>query len=123
MYTDTKTIKLFDSNHKFVDNFDEEIEKILISVHGENYYDIDEDLINSNDSEEIYHDSDLEKTIEFVDSLVVDDAPKITIVEKDKHNAHLKDFIPVLFFICITVLIITAGYYFLNNIDLMGLLS
>lgn len=123
MYSDTKTIKLFDSNHKFVDTFDEEIEKILISVHGENYYDIDEDLIISNDSDEMYHDSELEKTIELVDSLVVEDAPKITIVEKDKHKAHIKDFVPVLFFICITIVIIAAGYYFLNNVDLMGLIS
>ena len=64
-----------------------------------------------------------EKTIELVDSLVVEDAPKITIVEKDKHKAHIKDFVPVLFFICITIVIIAAGYYFLNNVDLMGLIS
>ena len=66
MYSDTKTIKLFDSNHKFVDTFDEEIEKILISVHGENHYDIDQDLTISNDSDEIYHDSELEKTVKLI---------------------------------------------------------
>jgi len=45
---DTNTIKLFDANNNLVDNFDEEIEKILISIHGENYYDTDEDLVNTN---------------------------------------------------------------------------
>lgn len=28
------TVKLFDANNKLVQNFEEEIEKILISVHG-----------------------------------------------------------------------------------------
>ena len=34
---DTNTIKLFDANNNLVVNFDEEVEKFLISIHGENY--------------------------------------------------------------------------------------
>ena len=70
---DTKTVKLFDSNNNLLPTFDEEIEKILISIHGENYYDTDEDLINTNlipiseyFNEEVYKDDELEKTIELV---------------------------------------------------------
>ena len=32
-----------------VQNFEEEIEKILISVHGESYFDVDEELVNTNE--------------------------------------------------------------------------
>lgn len=121
---DTNTIKLFDANNNLVDNFDEEIEKILISIHGENYYDIDEDLVNTNlipVAEELYKDTDLEKTIEIVNSMT-EDAKPITIVEKKDTKVGFKDFIPVLFFILIFAVIVIAGYYFLNTVDLMGLL-
>lgn len=121
---DTNTIKLFDANNNLVDNFDEEIEKILISIHGENYYDIDEDLVNTNlipVAEELYKDTDLEKTIEIVNSMT-EDAKPITIVEKKDTKVDFKDFIPVLFFILIFAIIVIAGYYFLNTVDLMGLL-
>lgn len=125
MYTDTRTVKLFDSNNKFVDNFDEEIEKILISIHGENYYDTDEELVNTNliNLEEVYQDEELEKTMEFVNDMVLEDAPKISIVEKSKTKVSFKDFIPVLFFMCIAGVIIAAGYYFLNSVDIMSLLK
>lgn len=43
------TVKLFDANNKLVQNFEEEIEKILISVHGESYFDVDEELVNTNE--------------------------------------------------------------------------
>lgn len=121
------TIKLFDYNGKLVPNFDEEIEKILISIHGENYYDVDEELTNTNlitiTEEDIYKDDDLEKTMELVDSMVDDDAKKITIVEEGSHKVGIKDFVPVLFFIIIAAIIIVAGYYFLNTADLLSLLG
>lgn len=122
---DTNTVKLFDANNNLVANFDEEIEKILISIHGENYYDIDEDLVNTNlipVAEELYKDTDLEKTIEIVNSMT-EDAKPITIVEKKDNKVTFKDFIPVIFFILIFIIIVIAGYYFLNTVDLMGLLK
>lgn len=121
---DTNTIKLFDANNNLVANFDEEIEKILISIHGENYYDVDEDLVNTNlipIADELYKDTDLEKTIEIVNSMT-EDAKPITIVEKKDTKVSYKDFIPVLFFILIFAIIVIAGYYFLNTVDLMGLI-
>lgn len=123
MYTNSNTIKLFDANNNFVDNFDEEIEKILISIHGENYYDIDEDIQNTNVIKPIYHDEELDKTIEFVDSLVIKDAPKIKIVEKKKHKVSILDFMPVLFFIIIFAIIVFAGYYFLSTFDFTELIK
>lgn len=127
---DTKTVKLFDSNNNLVPNFDEEIEKILISVHGEKYYDTDEDLINTNLipisaylDDEKYEESELEKTVELVDAMVTEDAPKIKIVEKKKKDkVRVLDFVPVLFFMIIAAIIVYAGYYFLNNFDLSFLL-
>lgn len=122
---DTNTVKLFDANNNLVANFDEEVEKILISIHGENYYDVDEDLVNTNlipIADELYKDTDLEKTIEIVNSMT-EDARPITIVEKKDNKVTFKDFIPVIFFILIFVIIVIAGYYFLNTVDLMGLLK
>lgn len=123
-------VRLFDANNKLVSNFDEEIEKILISIHGENYYDVDEELVNTNfiptseviDSE-IYKDDELEKTMELVDSMVSDNAKEIKIVEEKKKKISIKDFVPVLFFILIFVVIVIAGYYFLNTVDLTSVLD
>lgn len=126
---DTKTVKLFDSNKNLVPNFDEEIEKILISIHGENYYDVDDDLVNTNlipvsaYFEDDYKDDELDKTIELVDSMVSKDAPKINIVNKDNSKTTIKDFLPVLFFIIIFAIIVSAGYYFLNTVDLSSLIK
>lgn len=127
---DTKTVKLFDSNNNLVPNFDEEIEKILISVHGEDYFDVDEDLVNTNLipiseylDNDVYKDDELEKTIELVDSMVTEDAPKISIVEKKKTKISILDFMPVLFFMIIAAILIYAGYYFLNSFDFMSLLG
>lgn len=123
-------VRLFDANNRLVPNFDEEIEKILISIHGENYYDIDEELVNTNfiptseviDSE-VYKDDELEKTMELVDAMVDPNAKEIKIVEEEKKKISIKDFIPVLFFILIFAVIVIAGYYFLNTIDLTSVLD
>ena len=127
---DTKAVKLFDSNNNLLPTFDEEIEKILISIHGENYYDTDEDLINTNlipiseyFNEEVYKDDELEKTIELVDAMVTEDAPKINIVENKKKKISVLDFVPVLFYMIIAGILIYAGYYFLNTFDFMSLLG
>lgn len=120
----TKTIKLFDANNNLVENFDEEIEKVLISVHGEDYYDTNEDLVNTNliPTHEVidnYKEEELDKTIEIVDTMVDADYPKINLVEKKEEKLSIKDFAPLLFFILIFTIIVVAGYYFLNTIDLM----
>ncbi len=125
----TNTVRLFDANDNLVKNFDEEVEKVLISIHGENYYDVDEELINTNlipvskviNTENVDHE-ELEKTMEYVD-LITEDAKAINIVDKKKNKVSFKDFIPVLFFMAIFAVIIIAGYYFLNTIDLMSLIS
>lgn len=128
---DTKTVKLFDSNKRLLPTFDEEVEKILISVHGENYYDVDEDLINTNlipiseYLKEEYKEEELDKTIELVDAMVTEDAPKINIVDKTKTKKKVTvlDFMPVLFFMIIAAILVYAGYYFLNTFDIMSLLG
>ena len=126
---DTKTIRLFDANDNLVSNFDEEVEKVLISIHGYNYYDTDEELVNTNlipvsnviDTDTVDNE-ELEKTMEYVD-LITEDAKSIKIVDKKNGKVSIKDFIPVLFFMLIFAIIIIAGYYFLNTIDLMSLIS
>lgn len=125
----TKTVKLFDSNNNLVPNFDEEIERILISIHGEDYYDVDEALVNTNlipvqsVTNDVYKEDELEKTMEIVGSMISKDSPKISIVEKKKERIGIKDFIPLFFFILIFSIIVIAGYYFLNTIDFTSLLK
>lgn len=125
----TKTVKLFDANNNLVPNFDEEIERILISIHGEDYYDIDEALVNTNlipvqnVTNDEYKEEELEKTMEIVGSMISKDSPKISIVEKKKEKIGIKDFIPLFFFILIFSIIVIAGYYFLNTIDFTSLLK
>ncbi len=119
-------VRLFDANNKLVTNFDEEIEKILISIHGEDYFDVDEELINTNMipiEPEIYHDEELEKTMELVDAMVDKNAKEIKLVKNEKQRVSIKDFIPVLFFMLIFGIIVVAGYYFLNTVDLMNLVG
>ncbi len=126
---DTKTVKLFDANNNLVSNFDEEVENILISIHGEDYYDVDEDLVNTNliplqpEEEEIYKDEELDKTIEIVNSMIPENAKKIKIVEKKDQKITIKDFVPLLFFIIMFTIIVIAGYYFLNTANLMELIK
>ncbi len=119
-------VRLFDANNKLVTNFDEEIEKILISIHGEDYFDVDEELINTNMipiEPDIYHDEELEKTMELVDAMVDNNAKEIKLVKNEKQRVSIKDFIPVLFFMLIFGIIVVAGYYFLNTVDLMNLVG
>lgn len=135
MYTNTNTIKLFDSNNNLLPDFDDRIEEILKSIHGEEYYDTDEELVNTNIiqtvtpkeevQEEVYQDDELDKTIEYVDGLVPEnEAYNIKLVgKKEKHKVTVKDFIPVIFFVLIFAVIIVAGYYFLNNFDLTSLIG
>lgn len=108
------SVKLFDANNKLVPNFDEEIEKILISVHGEKYYDVDEELVNTNEVPIVFEVNE-EKQEEIQENVIEK--------EKSKEGIKFKDFIPVLFFILIFIVIVIAGYYFLNTVDLMSFIG
>lgn len=106
-------VKLFDANNKLVPNFNEEIERILISIHGEKYYDVDEELVNTNEIAIVQ---------EEINEEIVEEV-KETKKEKAKKKVSVKDFIPVLFFILLFAVIVMAGYYFLNTVDLMNLIG
>lgn len=106
MYTNENTIKLFDANNNFVADFDKKIEEVEISIHGENYYDVDEELVNTNEIP-------ISKEIE---------------VEKPKKNkregsASIKDFLPVLFILLVFGIVVYGGYYFLNSFDVTTLIN
>ena len=100
MYTNENTIKLFDANNNFVADFDKKIEEIEISIHGEKYYDIDEEITNTN-----------EIPIQKEDIVVK------KVKDKKESKISIKDFLPVLFIILIFGIVIYAGYYFLNNFE------
>lgn len=120
----TNQIRLFDHNNHLVDNFEEEVEKVLISVHGDNYFDSDDELVNTNFIplstiiNDEYQESSLDKTIEYVESFVKETKD---ILKKDKIT--IKDFIPVTLFILIFAVILVSGYYLINSIDLMSLIN
>lgn len=97
----TNTTKLFDANNNLIDTFEIEVENVLKSIYGENYYDIDEDFIK----EEI-EPQKAEKNNEI-----------------SKKHIRITDFIPLLFFILIFVIIVLAGYYFLSNFDFTSILK
>ena len=101
MYTNENTIKLFDANNNFVEDFDKKIEDIEISIHGEHYYDIDEELVNTNE---------------------VPIQPVIKVEKpKKEHKISIKDFLPVLFILLIFGIVVYGGYYFLNSFDVSTL--
>jgi hypothetical protein len=128
---DSKQVILFDSNNNLVSNFDEEVDKILTQVHGQNYYDIDEPIENTNLMsldrilvEEETKEEELDKTMEIGTSMVTEDAPNIKIVsEKDKKKITFLDFIPLLICIALFVGLLYGGHYLFNNFDLRSLLT
>ncbi len=106
MYTNENTIKLFDANNNFVADFDKKIEEIEISIHGEKYYDIDEEITDTNQIP-------VQK-----EEIVVKQ-----IKEKKVKKISFKDFLPVIFLILVFGIVIYAGYYFLNNFDISAILN
>lgn len=103
MYTNEDTIKLFDSNNNFVADFDKKIEEIEVSIHGDNYYDVDETLVNTNEVP-IQTKIEVEKPVQ-------------------KKGIHFKDFLPVLFLLLIFGIVVYAGYYFLGTFDVSSLMN
>lgn len=121
---DASKVKLFDANNKFVPNFDEEIERILISIYGPNYYDIDIDFEDTRviKTEEIKKELKKEVVEKRIDEPIRKKEENIKRSVENNKKIKFKDFIPVLFFMIIFAIILVAGYYFLNTIDLMELI-
>ena len=119
---DTQTIKIFDVNNNLVDDFDDQVEKVLISVHGEKYYDTDEELVDTrliplNDV--LSNKNVKEEKVEHASEVVKN------IAEKKKKNSKIKitDFLPVLFFMLLFAIIVAAGYSFIGNFDVSSVLG
>ncbi|MBR6073572.1 MAG: hypothetical protein IKP76_04555 [Bacilli bacterium] len=104
MYSNEDTIKLFDANNNFVADFDKKIEEVEIALHGQNYYDLDEEIVDTNAIP-------IQKEVEM---------PKV--VKKEK-GISIKDFLPALFMLLIFGVVVYAGYYFLNNFDVSTLIN
>lgn len=126
---DTKQVHLFNQNGQLVSDFDDKIEEILISVHGDNYYDVDEELVDANSKkvedvvEEKYEDGELDATMEMMDTMVGKNTHAIHIVNaEEKHKIKFTDFLPLFFFILIFAIIVIGGYYFLNSVDISTLI-
>ena len=98
------SINVFDENNNLSDDFNETVELVLMGIHGDKYYDVDEEL----------QDTRLLKTIN-----VEEEKPKKEV--KSSGKVTFKDFIPVLFFIIMTAIICFGGYFFLNNFDISSL--
>lgn len=98
------SINIFDENNNLSDDFNETVELVLMGIHGDKYYDVDEDL----------QDTRLLKKIN-----LEEEQPKKVSSKKEK--VTYKDFLPVLFFILITVVICYGGYYFLSGFDITSL--
>ena len=119
---DTQTIKIFDVNNNLVDDFDDQVEKVLISVHGDKYYDIDEELQDSRliPLDDVISNKDVkEEKVEKADEAV----EKITTKKKKERKVHITDFLPVLFFMLLFAIIVAAGYFFIGNFDLSSVLG
>ena len=98
------SIKIFDENMNLSDDFNETVEMVLMGIHGDKYYDNDDEL----------QDTRLLKTIKEEETKEV--KPKYK-----KEKVTFKDFIPVLFFMLITAVLCFGGYYFLNNFDISSM--
>lgn len=122
MHNSDNTIKLYDTNNNLLPDFDSKIDEIEKSIHGNNYYDKDEDYIdtrtlNKKELHEIQENIKPKKDIKNTNSSI-----KINKIE-EKHKIKFTDFLPLLFFIIMFVIIVYAGYYFLNDFDFSKLLN
>jgi len=108
----SEQVKMFGPNDELVDNFEDVVEEILISVHGINYYDVDVELVDTNliPTRDVQEADELDKEIE------VKKNPK-------KEKFTFKVLLPLLFFALIFAIVLFAGFYFINKIDLGGFLK
>ncbi len=102
----SSSIKLLDDNNNISPDFNETVEIVLKGIHGEKYYDVDEELQDT-------------RTI----ATVKDEEEKDNKKSIKKQKVTIKDFIPVLFFIIITILLCIGGYLFLNQFDPTSILG
>lgn len=102
----TDTSKIFDENNELTDVFPQIVDEVLASVHGEDFFDIDQEYIIPEDDKKSE-----EKIKNTYDEVV------------RKRKVTFKDFIPVLFFALIFAILTLAGYYFLNNFDFTSILK
>ncbi len=122
MHNSNNTIKLYDTDNNLLPDFDSKIDEIEKSIHGNNYFDKDEDyvdtrLFNKKEIHEIQENIKEKKEIKNTNTSI-----KINKIE-EKQKAKFTDFLPVLFFIIMFVIIVYAGYYFLNDFDFSKLLN
>ena len=104
-------VKLFDSNDQLVDNFEDIIENIEISIHGVNYYDVDVELVDTN----LIPSKEVEKEAKKLDEEIK--------VKSKKQKFSFKDLLPLLFFVLMFVIVLFAGFYFINEFDLGALIK
>ena len=102
----SSSIKLLDDNNNISPDFNETVEIVLKGIHGDKYYDVDEELQDT-------------RTI----ATVKDEEEKDNKKSTKKQKVTIKDFIPVLFFIIITILLCIGGYIFLNQFDPSSILG
>lgn len=100
----TDTIKIFDENNELTEDFDQVVESVLKEVHGETYFDLDEEFIVP------------EETVSKKKEAIIKP-------ERISKKVSIKDFVPVIFFVLIFAIITLAGYYFLNNFDFTSILK
>ena len=104
----SSTVKLFDEDNNITENFTETVELVLMGVHGDKYYDTDEEL----------QDTRLLQTVS--EEEVKEEEPK---KKKEKNKVTILDFVPVLFFMLMTVLLCVGGYMFLDKFDLTSIIG
>ena len=102
----TDTSKIFDENNELTDVFPQIVDEVLASVHGEDFFDIDQEYIIPEEDK---------KSEEKIKN------PYDEVVRKRK--VTFTDFIPVLFFVLIFAILTLAGYYFLNSFDFTSILK
>lgn len=102
----TDTSKIFDENNELTDVFPQIVDEVLASVHGEDFFDIDQEYIIPEDDKK--SEEKIKNTYDEV---------------ARKRKVTFKDFIPVLFFVLIFAILTLAGYYFLNNFDFTSILK
>ncbi len=124
MYTNSNTIKLFDSKNNFLPDFDEKIEDIEKSIHGDNYYDTDEELIDTRliPIEKVKKIQKIERQEE-IETVNAPEVKEQTEPIMHKGAKIILDFLPVLFFIIMFVIVIYGGYYFLSTVDFASLIK
>lgn len=103
----SSTVRLFDKDNNLAEDFTETVELVLMGVHGDKYYDTDEELQDTR----------------LLTPVSVDEEEEKEVKQVKKNKVSFKDFVPVLFFMLMTVLLCVGGYLLLDKFDLTSLLG